>query len=168
MAGEEALRRAKRPRTILAGPYGHPVHAIAVTLPIGAWTASIIFDIVGFFSEEPEAFVRGALWLVGIGIVGALAAAVFGLMDLGTLNVGTRARRTAVTHMGINLGAVILFAAGFFVRLNAETGDASTAGFVLSLVAFALVGVSGFLGGEMVYRYGIRVADEATQVKAFE
>jgi len=31
----------KRPRTVLAGPYGHPFHPILVTVPIGAWIASL-------------------------------------------------------------------------------------------------------------------------------
>jgi hypothetical protein len=37
---------AKQPRTVLAGPYGHPFHPILVTVPIGAWVASVVFDIV--------------------------------------------------------------------------------------------------------------------------
>jgi uncharacterized membrane protein len=41
------------------------------------------------------------------------------------------------------------------------------AGFVLSLLAYLLVGASGFLGGELAYRYGVRVADESTQIKAY-
>ncbi len=36
MAKPTASDRAKRPRTVLAGPYGHPFHPILVTIPIGA------------------------------------------------------------------------------------------------------------------------------------
>jgi uncharacterized membrane protein len=167
MSDEAALRRAKRPRSILAGPYGHPFHAVMVTIPIGAWTASVIFDIVGFFSDTPEAFTTGALWLVGIGIVGALLAAVLGLMDLSTLDKGTRARRTALFHLGFNSAAIVLFALSFVIRLGADRSEVSVAGFVISLVAYLLVGVSGMLGGELSYRHGVRVADESTQITAF-
>jgi uncharacterized membrane protein len=162
-----AQYRAKQPRTALAGPYGHPFHAIVVTIPIGTWTASIIFDIVGFFADDPGAFARGALWLVGIGIVGALAAAALGLMDLGTLAAGSKARRIALTHMSINLTAVVLFVISFLIRVNAGYTQVSVAGFVVSLIGYALVGVSGFLGGELAYRYGVRVADEQTQAGGF-
>jgi len=159
---ESALRRAKRPRSILAGPYGHPFHALMITVPIGAWTASLVFDILALFGVEPEAFSLAAQWLVAIGIVGALLAAVFGLMDLSKLTSGTRARLIALTHMVFNTVAILLFAGSFIVRLN-QPDQVSVAGFVLSVVAMLCVGFSGFLGGELTYRYGVRVADEETQ-----
>jgi uncharacterized membrane protein len=167
MSNEEALRRAKRPRSILAGPYGHPFHAILVSIPIGTWTAALVFDIVGFFADDPTAFTRGALWLVGIGLLGALLAAIVGLLDLSTLEKGTRARRTALFHLGLNATAIVLFAISYLVRLGADRAEVSVAGFVLSLLAYLLVGASGFLGGELAYRYGVRVADESTQIKAY-
>jgi uncharacterized membrane protein len=167
MSDEAALRRAKRPRSILAGPYGHPFHSILVTIPIGTWTAAVVFDIVGFFTDDPEAFTTGALWLVGIGLVGALVAAIVGLIDLATLQSGTRARRIALFHLALNATAIVLFAASFLVRLGADRTDVSVVGFVLSLVAYLLIGASGFLGGELAYRYGVRVADESTQITAF-
>ncbi len=167
MDTNSAQYRAKRPRTVLAGPYGHPFHAMLITVPIGAWTASIIFDIVSFFAADPSAFTRGAVWLIGIGIVGALVAAVFGVMDLLTLEKGSKAQKVALSHMTLNLAAVVLFAVSFFIRLGAGTGEVSVAGFVVSLIAYALVGFSGYLGGELAYRYGVRVADEKTQAEAF-
>jgi uncharacterized membrane protein len=159
-----ALRRAKRPRTPLAGPYGHPFHALLVTVPIGAWTASLLFDVVSFFVDDPEPFARGALWLVGIGILGALLAAVFGLMDLSVLTKGTKARRIGLTHLAFNSVAIVLFAVSFVMRLNADLEEPSGAAFVISLLAFGAVSVSGFLGGELTYRHGVRVADEETQL----
>ena len=167
MSDEAALRRAKRPRSILAGPYGHPFHAILVTIPIGAWTAALIFDIVGFFVEDREVFTRGALWLVGIGLVGALVAATVGLMDLATLEKGTRARRIGLIHLRLNASAIVLFAVSFGIRLGADDTTVSVPGFLLSLLAYLLVGASGFLGGELVYRHGVRVADETTQIDAY-
>lgn len=161
------LRRAKRPRSILAGPYGHPFHALLVTIPIGAWTASLIFDLVAIFGDDPSAFAQGARWLVGIGIVGAILAAVVGLIDLSSLARGTKARRIALTHMVFNLVAVALFTVSFFVRLAAHD-QVSVPGFVLSVLGIACVGVSGFLGGELAYRYGVRVADEETQATGFD
>jgi uncharacterized membrane protein len=167
MSDEAALRRAKRPRTILAGPYGHPIHAILVTIPIGSWTAALIFDFVSFFADDTEVFTRGALWLTGIGIVGALLAAIMGVLDLSTLEKGTRARKIALFHLDVNGSAIILFTISFLVRLGNDDSQVSVLGFVLSLIAYLLVGVGGMLGGELVYRHGVRVADETTQVRAF-
>jgi uncharacterized membrane protein len=137
-----------------------------VTVPIGAWTGALVFDLVSFFAEDPEPFVRGAMWLVGIGVLGALLAAVFGLLDLSILTPGTKARRIALTHMALNITAVVLFAISFLVRLYAAPDQPAGFAFVLALLGFAAVGASGFLGGELTYRYGVRVADEETQVQA--
>jgi uncharacterized membrane protein len=53
------------------------------------------------------------------------------------------------------------------VRLGNGFDEVSVAGFVLSLIALLLLAASGFLGGELSYRHGVRVADEETQIKAY-
>jgi uncharacterized membrane protein len=93
-------------------------------------------------------------------------AAAAGFMDYSMLTAGTRAKRVALAHMLINLSVVALLTIGFFVRLGVE--GVSIAGVVLSVLALILLGVSGFLGGELAYRFGVRVADEKTQREAFE
>src|SRR5947199_3175026 len=96
-------RPAKEPVTPLAGPYGHPFHPILVTVPIGAWVASLVFDVISRAGNDAAVFAKGAYWLVGIGIVGALVAAMFGFLDLFAIPTGTRAFKTALTHMSLNL-----------------------------------------------------------------
>jgi uncharacterized membrane protein len=110
----------------------------------------------------------GALWLIGIGLVGAVLAAIVGLIDLSGIASGTRARKIALTHMAINLSVVVLFIVSFAIRLGAGYDPVNVAGIVVSVLALLLLGVSGFLGGELAYRYGVRVADEQTQRAGFE
>ncbi|MEU0095946.1 DUF2231 domain-containing protein [Kribbella sp. NPDC006257] len=45
--------------------------------------------------------------------------------------------------------------------------EATVLGFVLTLIALAVLGASGWLGGKLAYTYGVRVADETTQNKGF-
>ena len=158
---------AKHPKTVLAGPYGHPFHPLLVTVPIGAWVASVVFDIAALASSDEEAFAEGAYWLIGIGIVGAVLAAVFGLMDLLVIPRGTKAFRTGLTHMSLNLVVVILFVVNFIVRAGQGYEEASTVGFILSLIALAILSASGYLGGKLAYHYGVRVASEETQREGF-
>ncbi|WP_374316519.1 DUF2231 domain-containing protein [Microbacterium sp.] len=159
--------RAKHPRTIIAGPYGHPFHPILVTIPIGTWVASIVFDIIGFAAEDPKPYVVAARVLILIGIVGAVAAALVGFLDYRQIAQGTAARRTATTHMALNLGVTALFIVNVIVRWSADDDDVSIIGFVLSLVGLAALGLSGWLGGKLAYHYGVRVADESTQAEGF-
>jgi uncharacterized membrane protein len=162
-----ATHRAKRPRSIVAGPYGHPFHPVMVTVPIGAWVSAVVFDLIAAFGGDATAFTRGATWLVAIGVVGALVAAVFGLLDLSVVPRGTRAFRVGITHMVLNLSAVALFVVSFFVHRSHGYDDVSAAGLVLALVGVAALGASGWLGGMLAYHYGVRVADEATQAEGF-
>jgi uncharacterized membrane protein len=65
------LQQAKRPvSAVLAGPYGHPLHPVLVTVPIGAWVASLVFDVASHLVADPEFLARGSLWLIGLGVVG--------------------------------------------------------------------------------------------------
>jgi uncharacterized membrane protein len=75
----------KEPVTKAAGPYGHPLHPLLVTVPIGSWVASLVLDIASKASDNPSAYLIAARWLIGIGVIGALVAALFGLMDQATI-----------------------------------------------------------------------------------
>lgn len=163
---QTAHEQSKHPRTILAGPYGHPFHSILITIPIGAWIASFVFDIVALASDDPEPFAQGARLLILIGIIGAVVAALFGFLDYTQLQKGTKARRTATLHMVLNLSVVVVFLIGFIIRSSAD--DVPVGAFVLSIVALLALSLSGFLGGELAYRFGVRVADEQTQRAGFD
>lgn len=161
-------QEAKRPVTVAAGPHGHPFHPIFVTIPIGAWVASLVFDLASFWAADPEIFTTGALWLIGIGIIGALLAAVFGLLDLVSIPRGTKAFRTGLIHMGLNLTVVVLFAAGFVLRLGPfDEAPVAPAPLAVSVAALALLGASGWLGGKLTYTYGVRVVEDDTQANGY-
>lgn len=162
----QAQVRSKQPANPLAGPYGHPFHAIAVTVPIGAWTASIVFDILAFATGDASAYAAGSRVLILIGIIGAALAGVLGLMDLTRLEKGTPARRTALTHAILNVAGLAVWIVNLLIR-QADPDTVPVLGFVLSIVAFLALGVSGWLGGKLAYRYGVRVADEGTQAEGF-
>jgi len=163
----EPQEQAKRPKTALAGPYGHPLHPSLVAVPIGAWIASLVFDIASHAVHDPRFLAEGSRWLIGLGVLGALAAALFGFLDLLAIPRQTRAFRTALVHMGINLAVTAAYAVGFFVRAGHTAGPVAAGPLALSAVALAALAVSGYLGGELAYRYGVRVADERTQASGF-
>jgi uncharacterized membrane protein len=161
---------AKRPSSPLAGPYGHPFHPIAVTLPVGAFVSSFVFDVLTRTREHGLPYlVDGAYWLIGVGLVGALIAAVFGLMDFRLIPRGTRAFRTARTHLVLNAIVVALFALGYIWRAgdHVEIDKTRWGQLALSGAAVTLLVVSGWLGGSLVYRFGVRVADEHSQADGF-
>jgi uncharacterized membrane protein len=163
------LQQAKHPvSAVLAGPYGHPLHPILVTVPIGAWVASLVFDLASHLVADPGFLARGSLWLIGLGVVGALAAALVGFLDLLAIPTGTPVFRTGLVHAGLNLVVTTGYLVGFLWR---RTSDLSTSvgwgPLALSAACLAVLAVSGYLGGMLAYRYGVRVADEATQATGY-
>ena len=88
------LHQAKHPVTALAGSYGHPLHPILVTVPIGAGVTSLVFDLASRIVDDPGFLNRGSLWLIAVGVIGALAAAMLGFLDFLSIPSGTAAART--------------------------------------------------------------------------
>ena len=167
---DEAQFQAKRPVSAsLAGPYGHPFHPILVTVPIGAWVTSLVFDIASHVVHRPGFLTQGSQWLIAVGVIGALLAAMVGFLDLFAIPAGTRAFRTALVHMTLNLLVTVAYAVNFLWRYNSYTsgGSVGWGRLALSVVSLVLLGVSGFLGGKLAYRYGVRVADENTQAEGY-
>lgn len=158
---------AKRPvSSALAGPYGHPFHPILVTVPIGAWAAALVFDVASRIVADPAFLTEGSRWLIGIGVLGALAAAATGFLDLLAIPTGTKAFRTGLVHMTLNLAATAAYAVNFLWR-DDKGEQVGTGPLLLSAASFATLGASGYLGGKLAFRYGVRVADEATQAEGF-
>jgi uncharacterized membrane protein len=160
---------AKQPVSAMAGPYGHPFHPLLVTVPIGAWTASLVFDIASHVTSGPGFLAQGSLWLIAVGVIGALAAACTGFLDLFGIPAATPAFRTALVHMTLNLVVTAGYVAGFAWRYGSyhRPGPVAAGPLALSAVGLVLLGVSGFLGGKLAFRYGVRVADESTQASGF-
>lgn len=169
MASESQLQ-AKRPVSAsLAGPYGHPFHPILVTVPIGAWVTSLVFDIASHVVHHPGFLTQSSQWLIAVGVIGALLAATVGFLDLFAIPAGTPAFRTALVHMTLNLLVTAAYVVNFLWRQGDHAGGGSvgTGRLVLSALSVVALAISGFLGGKLAYRYGVRVADENTQAEGY-
>ena len=167
--GTRARDAAHRPGTKLAGPYGHPIHPMVVPVAIGAWVCAVAFDVASL-AIEGQAYARPAKWLVAIGVVAALVASVFGLMDYRRLVKGTKAHKVATTHLLVNDVVLVLFIISFFLRQADDTDlvdGTPVLAFVLAVVALVGLAVGSFLGGELAYRYGVRGTDDADQLAAY-
>lgn len=145
----ELQNQAKEPLSAaLAGPYGHPFHPMLVTVPIGAWVSSLVFDVAAQVAGRPGPLTVGARWLIGIGVLAALAAAAVGFLDYFAIPPGTRAHRVATTHMLLNLAITAAFAGNFLWRIQ-ESSPTALGPVVLSATSLGALGVSGALGGKL-------------------
>lgn len=169
VAGTTAHVPSKRPENLLAGPYGHPFHPVLVTLPIGSFVASLLFDVAALAGWlDPAMAGFAAAWLLVIGIVGAVVAAVWGTMDLVTIPSGTKANRTGIAHAVANAVAVAVLGLSAGVRFTRGHEEPSVLAVALSVAGLLVLGLGGWLGGRLAYTYGVRVAREARQDEGYE
>ncbi len=142
---------------------GHPVHPMLIVFPLGLLATAVIFDIItlvwgaGRWSEM-------SFWMILVGVIGGLVAAVFGLIDFLAIPSGTRAHAIGIWHGVGNVVVVALFAVSWFLRRPDPAAPGALA-YVLSFVAVALALVTGWLGGELVDRLGVGV-DEGANLDA--
>jgi uncharacterized membrane protein len=141
---------------VLHGDFlGHPLHPALVTIPIGAWSCGLALDFIGLLGGR--GFRLGADAVCALGLAGALGAAVTGLADWSTTRGG--ARRVGFVHGATNLVVVGFYGASLLSRAVGLRGI----GVALSTTGYALVGFSGWLGGELIYRHGVGLHPEACE-----
>lgn len=142
--------------TTKASIAGHPIHPMLIPFPIGLWVTSFAVDVLFYFLRHPTLLVISK-FMIAAGCIGAIAAAVPGIIDWLTIKNGD-ARKVANWHARLNIAALVLFAISFFLRLGSYSelvGHKLTIPFLLSLIGVILISISGWLGGELTFRYGI-------------
>ncbi|MFN2498261.1 MAG: DUF2231 domain-containing protein [Pyrinomonadaceae bacterium] len=143
---------------------GHPIHQMLIPFPFGLLATAVIFDIVYLVWSNPT-MLTVAYWMIAAGIIGGLIAAPFGLIDFLAIPTGTRAKSVGAIHGLGNVVVLILFAGSWWLRYL-EIGNTipyapSTLALLLSFVGFALAGLTGWLGGELVDRLAVGVDNGA-------
>ena len=142
---------------------GHPVHPMLIVFPLGLLATAVIFDIIYLVSNNSQ-WTLAAYYMIGAGIIGGLAAALFGWIDWFAIPAGTRAKMIGLWHGGGNVVVLALFILSWILRRS--TPDIPPTGAIVAgLGGFVLAAVTGWLGGELVDRLGVGV-DEGAHLNA--
>lgn len=140
---------------------GHPVHPMLIVYPLGLLSAAVIFDLL-YLATGNEGLATFAFWAIVAGVIGGLAAALFGAWDWLAIPKDTRAKRLGLIHGSGNVVVTALFALSWFARLYDPTylpGNALP--LILALAGGGLALLTAWLGGELVYRLRVGVDDDA-------
>ena len=141
---------------------GHPIHPMLVPFPLALWTTSFVADVLFYFHRNFSLNVISK-FLLAAGCLGAVAAALPGIVDWLTIK-DAEVKRVANWHARINVIALIVFASSLYLRMR--WGGASMVGyslripFLLSFLGVILISISGWLGGELSFKYGVGVAPQ--------
>lgn len=155
--GREAWTAAPAPaRRSTASIAGHPLHPAVVPLPIGLLVGAVLSDI-GHLLTGDRFFARASRWLLRGGIVTGAAAATLGATDLATI----RQARGPVgwAHAGGNTAILVLSIISLLLRRGTRDRVPGAA-MALTGIAGLLLAVTGWLGGELVFRQRIGVVPQ--------
>ena len=139
---------------------GHPIHQMLIPFPFGLLATAVIFDLV-YLLWGNLTMVTVSYWMIFAGIIGAIIAAPFGLIDWLAIPKNTRAKTVGMIHGLGNVVVLLLFIGSCYLRYSSPSYRPSTVALLLSFVGFALAGVTGWLGGELVDRLSVGVDDGA-------
>jgi nitrite reductase/ring-hydroxylating ferredoxin subunit/uncharacterized membrane protein len=131
---------------------GHPLHPVFTDLPLGAWTTALALDCTANGDEGRR---RAATFAMGVGLAGALGAAVTGLTDWSETQ--GESRRTGLLHGLLNITATTLFATSWAMRQR----DSHDTGRAAAWAGYAIAIGAAWFGGNLVYdqRIGVTNAD---------
>jgi uncharacterized membrane protein len=138
---------------------GAPMHPIFVHFTIALTSASLVFDALGFFFNKPSLMATGGWTLVGSTVMTFLTIWT-GLTSATRAPVEEgEARSFLRAHMAVGLIFYGLLVAVTFWRVSLWQSERGVSWLYLaSLAVVSLVmTIQGYLGGELVYRYGVEV-----------
>jgi uncharacterized membrane protein len=135
---------------------GHPLHPMLVHLPIGLWSAALLWDVIGLWRGEPLWWAM-SYWSIALGLGVALLAMTAGVADYATVPQGTPAYRYGAWHAAFMSGAALTFLGNLLLRggTNPPAGSQAWAAVGLSAAGVLMLAIGGWLGGALVYRFGV-------------
>ena len=149
--------KAQRLRNFLNGTWlGEPLHVVMTDIPIGAWTAAMMFDALSLVRSDRE-FEWAADASIAIGLAAASCAAVTGVTDWS--DVDPPARRTGLIHGLLNISATALFATSLILRKK----KARIGGRLCAAAGHGVMTYAAHLGGKLVYENRVGVDRTAGQ-----
>lgn len=144
---------------------GTPIHPMLVHYPIALWTTAVLTDAL-FYFQRNSSLVLISKYLIAAGIVGALLAALVGLIDWTGIR-DSDAKKTGNLHLVLNVSALLLFSISLYLRMKnygaAMVGFHLKIPFVIAVAGLLAMFIAASLGGKLVYKYrmGVEEAGEA-------
>lgn len=129
---------------------GQPVHHMLAVFPLGLLATSFFFDVAFLTTARGELGIV-AWWMIFAGVIGAIAASLFGLVDWLAIPRGTRAWILGAWHGGATTLVALLFAASWLLRRD-QPAHPEWLAIGLSGGGVLLTVLTGWLGGELADR----------------
>jgi uncharacterized membrane protein len=151
-------RRWTLKEMIQGKPLGHPSHAMVIHFPVAFYIGAFVFDVMSRLGDFKAAPLL-ATWLIIGAFIATTAAVTTGLVDYFGMVPGSTKRKWATRHMLFQLAAFAFFAVNLAVRWNDRyLYETPTLPIILGGIGVVLLTVGQYLGGALVYEFGMRVS----------
>lgn len=134
---------------------GHPLHPMLIHFPVAALIALVATDIAWWLTGDGF-WARAGLWLAGVGAAGGWISGLVGLLDL-TLVYRIRRLIAAWCHAIMAVMLLSLASLNWLLRLGDPEAMILPWGLYVSLLSAGMISITGYLGGQLVYEYGVGV-----------
>ena len=140
-----------------ASIFGHPLHPLLVPFPIVGFIGALLTDIV-YANTADMQWANFSVWLLTAGLVMGALAVLTGLIDyFGDRRV--RSLGAATVHGVGNIVVMLLALWNVFVHSRDAWTSVMPTGLILSIATVVLMAATGWLGGTLVYRHRVGVAN---------
>ena len=137
---------------------GHPIHPPLTDATIGTYTFATVAGLAEVTGITQNSGAYG--WWIALifGLIVTVPTALTGLLEWLSIEWGSELWKTATTHMIAMLSATVCFAlAAIFGHAAYSHGNVSGGAYTLTVIGFLLMTLGGWLGGAIVFVYGMRV-----------
>lgn len=131
---------------------GHSLHAVLVDVVVGAATGALLLDVLRIYFAV-DGLEVAATWMIGLAYAAGIGSLITGLTEIKDTTPSSTTRDVTILHGLINFLGMGGLAFSTMQRLDGN----HDAGFYGLLVGYLLIGVGGFIGGHLVFKYGYSV-----------
>ena len=137
---------------------GHPLHPPLTDATIGAYTVATVAGLAEVLGITEN---NGAIgWWIALiaGLIFTVPTALTGLIEWFGIDRHTELWKTATLHLAAMVTATVFFALAAIIGHDAYTHqNVSSGAYVLTVIGFGFLTLGGWLGGTLVFGYGMRV-----------
>ena len=143
---------------LVRGAPGHPVHPPLTDATVGIYTFATIAAVLSALGIAEDGAAKAWALALVVGLILSAPTSITGLIDWLKITPGTPLKRTATSHLIAMVSATVFFLitalSGYSDGMDGVVGSGSL---ILTLIAFGLLTLGGWLGGAIVFTYGMRV-----------
>lgn len=143
--------------------HSHPIHPMLVHFPIAFWAFATFLDVVNLVYPLPVEWLAGSLIVAGL--IFAIPAMVAGMVDMIKVNEKSPAFKIVNQHMTFIMITWLVYGLSIYLRMEGRSIlSPDFWGVFTSIVGFFCLGVAGWLGGRLVYEYGVGIDKDARKL----